>query len=111
MNRRKLALHVNPSPLANETPADITNPVDCEDELAVNTDEAVLATADAGIPVAPEISHEVIKLTEQPPIIDTLVGTSSTETENVLPNKEISLPEVSLYNDGSFFYFFYLFKD
>jgi hypothetical protein len=99
MNRRKLALHVNPSPLAYETPVDVTNPVDCEDVLAVNTDEEVLATADAGMLVAPEITHEAIKLTEQPPIIDTLVGTSSNETENVLPNIEISLPEVSLYND------------
>ena len=99
MNRRKLALHVNPSPLAYETPVDVTNPVDCEDELAVKTGEQLLSTTDterteAEIHIIPEVNSETINLTEQPLIIDSLTGTGSKETENVLPKKEINLPEV-----------------
>ena len=77
----------------------MANPVDCEDELAVNTNEGVLATTDkenteAEIPIIPEGNSETINLTEQPPIVDSLTGTGSKETENVLSKEEISLPPV-----------------
>jgi hypothetical protein len=99
MNRRKLALHVNPSPLAYETPEDVTNPVDCEDKLAVKTGQQLPSTTDkehteAEISIIPEVNNETINLTEQPLIIDSLTGRDSKETENVLSKEEINLPQV-----------------
>jgi hypothetical protein len=95
INRRKLALHVNPSALAFQKPI---SAVASEDELAVMTGEELPSTADkeqteAAIAIIPELS-QAVKLTEQPIIIDTLTGTNSNEATTVLPKKEINLPKV-----------------
>lgn len=83
IHRRKLSLHVNPSSLAN---IQETTSTENDDETASNADEEISPTA--------EISHEAIKLTEQPPIIDSITETNSKENEIVSPKKEINLPKV-----------------
>jgi hypothetical protein len=62
IHRRKLALHVNPSPLALQVPIDDEN----EGESAALTDEELPSTADEEYAetITTEISHESIKLTE-----------------------------------------------
>ncbi len=88
-HRRKLSIHVNPSSLVqiNEIKA-----VESEDDLAAMTGQPLPSTANAEVPPTAPISHETIKLTEQPPIVDVL--TSAKEPEKVLPKTEIDLPKV-----------------
>jgi hypothetical protein len=92
IHRRKLALHVNPSPLALQVQIDDEN----EGESAALADEELPSTADEEYAetITTEISHESIKLTEQPPIIDTLIEKDLQESANGLPKKEINLPKV-----------------
>jgi hypothetical protein len=91
-HRRKLSLHVNPSSLVqtNEIKA-----VQSEDELAAMTGQELPSTVDEEIPVTAEISHEAVKLTEQPPIVDLLTEGTYKVGGKVLPKTEIDLPKVN----------------
>jgi len=84
IHRRKLSLHVYPSPLAL---MDETNDVETE------AGEELPSTNDEEISVNAEITHETIKLTEQPPIVDSLTETNLTETDKFVPKNEINLPK------------------
>jgi len=95
IHRRKLALHVNPSALALQTPCNEVAAVESEDEIAVIIGGELPSTIDeehkeADVVLKTEISHETVQLTKQPSIIDPLVDK---ETEKVLPKKEINFPK------------------
>ncbi|CAF2967042.1 unnamed protein product [Rotaria sp. Silwood2] len=97
--RRKLALHVNPSPLALQQANDETNTNENEDELDAMNDVELLSNADeertqTEVTVPVDLNHEAIKLIELPIIIDNLVEKKSTEPEQSLPKKELNLPKV-----------------
>ncbi|CAF2706664.1 unnamed protein product [Rotaria sp. Silwood2] len=97
--RRKLALHVNPSPLALQQANDETNTNENEDELDAMNDVELLSNADeertqTEVTVPVDLNHEAIKLIELPIIIDNLVEKKSTELEQSLPKKELNLPKV-----------------
>jgi hypothetical protein len=99
IHRRKLAVHVNPSSLALEASTDQKAASAGDDD---NTDELVAATHE-GLPspasdgnidtIASAVGHEPVKLTEQPPIVDTVTNTNP--KESVTPKNEIDLPQVS----------------
>ncbi len=97
-HRRKLALHVNPSSLAETKETDV-------DEDEHELPPAIEETIEEDISVTAEISHETMKLTEQPSIIDSLTEVNVKETENVLPKKEINLPKVKFLFIKSLFFF------
>lgn len=67
--RRKLALHVNPSPLALRSSSNGKSSVDSDEEISSTTAEEAKSTD--------EIPHETQSLTEQPQIIDNLIKMSS----------------------------------
>ncbi|CAF2145915.1 unnamed protein product [Rotaria magnacalcarata] len=93
IHRRKLALHVNPSSLALQKPNDETNNVEQEYDSTA-TDEIETEQVEVIIPTG--AIHGEIKLTEQPVIIEKLNETTTTttnEAENVLPKKELNLPQ------------------
>ncbi|CAF3867523.1 unnamed protein product [Adineta steineri] len=77
IHRRKLAVHVNPSAIALRGTNDKKPIIDEE-----NT-ETIIAGA---------VEHTV-KLTEQPPIIDTITDNDSKEKENIISEKQINLPK------------------
>ncbi len=107
-HRRKLSLHVNPSPLVQK---DETNAVEIDEELAGIIEGELPITVDEEIDITTEIIHEVMKLTEQPPIVDSLTDTKVKEPETVVPEKEITLPKVKFYSSSMFFLFFLVFLD
>jgi hypothetical protein len=100
IHRRKLSLHVTPSPLVQ---TDETNAVAI---VAAITGGELPSTIDKEISITTEIIHEAMKLTEQPPIVHPLTDTNSKEPEKVLPEKEITLPKVKFYSSSIFSLFF-----
>lgn len=83
--RRKLALHVNPSPVALRSSSNGKSSVDSDEEISSTTTEEAKPTG--------EIQHEAESLTEQPQIIDVLIKTSSlmvstTKTDLEIPKDE-----------------------
>ena len=94
IHRRKLAVHVNPSPLVLHASHDQKGDEN-KDELVAATDEDLPEPLSDGNveTTAPAAAHEPLKLTEQPPIVDTL--TNKEPKEGVTPKKELDLPQVS----------------
>ncbi|UJR37824.1 hypothetical protein I4U23_030514 [Adineta vaga] len=90
-HRRKLSVHVNPSPLALHVPNDQTAKEKHQDELTAATDEDLPSTTEQENTekVTTEIVNESVKLTEQPSIVDTVTHTDS--KEQVIPEKELKL--------------------
>ena len=89
-HRRKLALHVTPSPLALQAPNTEADELPDDDESAiVPGDEDIQAEREP----ASEISSDATKLTEQPTIIDTR---DSQDRELTSPEKQLHLPKVRL---------------
>ena len=90
VHRRKLALHVTPSPLALQTPnTDVDELPDDDESAAVPGDEETQAEREA----ISEIGSEAVKLTEQPTIVD---KQESQEREVKSPEKQLHLPKVCL---------------
>jgi hypothetical protein len=108
-SRRKLALHVNPSPLAFKTPGDDKHIPDNKNKLTVETGPS--STVKEG-DTQSESSTPQNKLNEQKPIIDPEIQTDvknlqkTLETEN---NKyeELHLPKVIILSIHFFITFFY----
>jgi hypothetical protein len=90
---------------------DETNAVEIDEELAGIIEGELPITVDEEIDITTEIIHEVMKLTEQPPIVDSLTDTKVKEPETVVPEKEITLPKVKFYSSSMFFLFFLVFLD
>jgi hypothetical protein len=103
IHRRKLSLHVDPSSLAQ---INAIKAVQSEDDLAAMIGQELPSIADAEIPVTVGISHEAVKLTEQPPIVDLLTEAKSKEPEKILPKTELDLPKVNLIFHQFFFFTF-----
>ena len=79
--RRKLALHVNPSPVALRSSSNGKSSVDSDEEISSTTTEEAKPTG--------EIQHEAESLTEQPQIIDVLIKTSSSMVSTTKTDLEI----------------------
>ncbi|CAF1145140.1 unnamed protein product [Adineta steineri] len=77
IHRRKLSVHVNPSAIALQGANDKKPIIDEENTQTI---------------IAGAVEHTV-KLTEQPPIIDTITDKDSKEKENIISEKQINLPK------------------
>ncbi|CAF1121848.1 unnamed protein product [Adineta ricciae] len=90
IHRRKLSVHVNPSPVAldNDKKADDQH----REELTVATDEDLPSETsfENTEQITTEVVEEPVKLTEQPAIVD--VKTDTTTNDTVIPEKELKLP-------------------
>ncbi|CAF0723441.1 unnamed protein product [Adineta steineri] len=93
MHRRKISVHVNPSAIALQGTNDKKSIVDEENELAaVPSEELPSPTNEDNAETIIEPAVEpIVKLTEQPLIIDPITDKDS--KDKVIPEKQINLPE------------------
>ncbi|CAF4182702.1 unnamed protein product, partial [Adineta steineri] len=87
IHRRKLSVHVNPSAIALQGTNDKKPVINEENELVAITNEENTETI-----IAEAVEHTV-KLTEQSPIIDTIIDEDSNEKEKITSEKQINLPK------------------
>ncbi|CAF0979560.1 unnamed protein product [Adineta steineri] len=87
VHRRKLSVHVNPSAIALQETNDKKIIINEKNELAAVTNEKNTETIIAGT-----VEHTV-KLTEQPPVTDTITDKDSEEKEKIISEKQINLPK------------------
>lgn len=101
MHRRKLAIHVKPSPLALQEPTNETTDVKGkENEL-----ESVPNQTNGPVELTTDTDHaeQEEKLVEQPNIVDNLVQSKANEAEAALHKKQLNLPTVELLKAFLFF--------
>ncbi|CAF3646914.1 unnamed protein product, partial [Adineta steineri] len=93
IHRRKLSVHVNPSAIALQGTNDKETIINEDNELAVVTDEELPSPANeenTETIIEGAVEH-TDKLTEQPPIIDTITAKDSQEKEKIISEKQINL--------------------
>lgn len=90
--RRKLSLHVNPSPLAQNKDL---KAVKSEDELAAMAGQVLPSTVKEETPATAQVTHESTNLTEQPTIVDSLTAVHPQESLKIASEKQLDLPKVN----------------
>ena len=94
-HRRKIALHVEPSPLALKSATADKNSITSEDELALVKGEELPSVA-AEEAVKPIVELEAVNLTEQPIVVDSLIDTSPQQLVQTTSPTKLELPQVHL---------------